>query len=82
MVKNKRAREDLRKWLIKYTKCELQEAKDGKAYPCGTCVIALLNDIGLHPRKKEYKEHNNPVDRMNEVWRAILQVRDANGKHK
>jgi peptidoglycan-associated lipoprotein len=26
---------------------------------------------------QEYKQHNKPVDRANEVWRAILQIRDA-----
>lgn len=71
-----KAREDLRKWLVKYSKCDIQEGQGGD-WPCGTCVIGLLSDMGLSARKKEYKEHNDPVDRSNEVWRAILQIRDA-----
>jgi hypothetical protein len=77
MVKNEKAREELRKWLIKNTKCKIQVSNNGKAYPCGTCVIHLLNSIGLNPKVKEYKLHNEKVDRLNEVWRAILQIRDA-----
>jgi hypothetical protein len=73
----KQAREDLRKWLIKYTGCEIQESNNGKSYPCGTCTVDLLKRIGLNSRKKEYKDHNEEIDRINEVWRAILQIRDA-----
>lgn len=71
------AREELRQWAVKWTGCGIQEGRDGKPYPCGTCFCALLGCIGLNPRKKEYHEHNKPVDRTNEVWRAILQIRDA-----
>ena len=70
------AREDLRKWPVEYTGCEIQNRKDKMTYPCGTCFCHLLQEIGLDAQKKEYKEHNKPVDRMNEVWRAILQIRD------
>lgn len=72
----KEAREELRKWLIKWTKCDLQTSKSGN-YPCGTCVMHLLDSIGLDSKKKEYKENNNNNDRHNEVWRAILQIRDV-----
>ncbi len=72
----KKAREDLRLWLIKYTGCDIQESKSGN-YPCGTCVIDLLKKIGLEANKEEYNEHNEEIDRLNEVWRAILQIRDA-----
>lgn len=70
------AREDLRKWLVKYTKCDIQEGIGG-AWPCGTCVVGLLRDMGLNPHKADYKESNEPKDRINEVWRAILQIRDT-----
>ena len=74
----KQAREELRKWLVKWTGgCNIQTGIDGKSYPCGTCTTYLLGKIGLTSRKKIYKEHNKPVDRINEVWRAILQIRDA-----
>jgi len=75
-INYKQAREDLRKWLVKYTGCDIQESKSGN-YPCGTCMIDLLKKIGLNPKKKEYNEHNKPIDRTNEVWRAILQIRDS-----
>lgn len=72
----KKAKKEFRNWLVEYTQCELQKGKDGMTYPCGTCVISLLDAVGLKSRKKEYKEHNKEVDRSNEVWRAILQIRD------
>lgn len=72
-----KAREELRKWAVKWTKCGIQEGIDRKECPCGTCFCALLENIGLNPRKKEYKEHNVKVDRINEVWRALLQIRDT-----
>jgi len=78
MKKNdyKQAREDLRKWLVKYTSCDIQRSNSGN-WPCGTCVISLLENIGLNPKAKEYHEHNDEIDRTNEVWRAILQIRDS-----
>lgn len=77
MVKNEKAREELRQWLINNSDCECQEGIHGWTYPCGTCLFALLKNIGLNPNNKMYKEHNKEVDRLNEVWRAILQIRDA-----
>jgi hypothetical protein len=72
--------EDLRLALIKGTHgCELQEGTDGKPWPCGTCTCGLL--AGLIPDSAaEYSQHNHPVDRVNEVWRAILQIRDFTGR--
>lgn len=69
-------REGLRRWLVESTGCGIQESRSGKEYPCGTCTIALLDRIGLKAYQKQYREHNKPVDRANEVWRAILQIRD------
>ena len=78
MVKNEKAREELRQWLINNSDCECQEGIHGRTYPCGTCLFALLKNIGLNPRQKgEYDEHNDKIDRLNEVGRAILQIRDA-----
>lgn len=72
--------EDLRLALIKGTfGCALQEGADGSEWPCGTCVCALLGSIMPHAAP-EYSQHNKPVDRVNEVWRAILQIRDFAGR--
>lgn len=46
--------------------CSLQDG-----WPCGTCLLAALEELGL----KEDGEHNEPVDRTNEFWRGILQIR-------
>ncbi|NQU84072.1 MAG: hypothetical protein HQ536_05175 [Parcubacteria group bacterium] len=73
----KEAREDFRSWLIEYTHCEIQEGENGKAYPCGTCVTALFKSIGVNSENPEYDEHNEKVDRLNEIHRAILQLRDT-----
>ena len=82
MVKNEGAREELRNWLVKHTGCSVQSGVKGKKrwlvkYPCGTCFMALLNDIGLDKNKPAYKEHNDDYERHNEIWRAILQIREA-----
>jgi hypothetical protein len=72
------AREEFRQWLVKYTSCDIQDAKGSEGgWPCGTCVMNLLDSIGLDSSKEEYQEHNEELDRHNEVWRAILQIRDA-----
>ena len=68
----KQAKEELRQWLVKYTAgCDLQDG-----WPCGTCFIALLDRLGLDEKQEEYHEHNEKIDRANEVWRAILQIRE------
>ena len=74
--------DDLRELLIKHTGgCAIQEDKRGNLWPCGTCVCALLGSV-LDEGAPEYAEHNEPVDRINEVWRAILQMRDASTDEK
>jgi hypothetical protein len=67
--------ETLRRALIEATSCTIQEGASGKEWPCGTCTCALLAKL-LPRTAPEYVEHNDPVDRINEVWRAILQMRD------
>jgi len=76
-INYKEARESLKKWAVKYTAgCNIQSG-----WPCGTCFLDLLKELGLDCESKEYDEHNEPVDRANEVWRAILQIREnKNGK--
>jgi len=72
--------EDLRLALIKGAGgCAIQEGANGKSWPCGTCVCALLGSVMPHAAP-EYSRHNEPVDRVNEVWRAILQIRDFTGR--
>jgi hypothetical protein len=69
--------DDFRALLVDYSGgCAIQEAKDGSLWPCGTCVCALFGSV-LDEHAAEYAEHNEPVDRINEIWRAILQMRDA-----
>lgn len=58
--------EELRQWLVKWTKCSIQTS-----WPCGTCACDLIAQLDV----KETGQHNKPVDRVNEVWRAILQIR-------
>lgn len=78
-------REELRQWISKWTLCDIQTGKvNGKdsdfGWTCGTCFMNLLNELGLDETKPEYKECNKPRDRHNEVWRALLQIRDADYK--
>ena len=68
--------DDLRTALIKATSgCTIQQTADGAGWPCGTCVCSLLGTLLPH-NASEYSQHNDPLDRVNEVWRAILQMRD------
>jgi hypothetical protein len=60
--------EELRQWLVKYTGCDIQHT----GWPCGTCCLNLLAELGV----VEDKQHNKPIDRSNEVWRGILQIRE------
>jgi hypothetical protein len=77
-------REELRLWLVKWTGCSVQSGldKSGKlrddGWPCGTCACFLLATLGA----VEDGFHNNPVDRNNEAWRAILQLRGDEVKVK
>jgi hypothetical protein len=68
---DRRARAALQAWATKQTKCRVQNG-----WPCGTCFFDLLRRIGLNEDAPEYHAHNDPVDRANEVWRAVLQIRD------
>lgn len=69
-------REELRKLLVKHTNCAIQGPKGN--WPCGTCFMSWLNLIGLDSNVPEYSEKNKDGgDRHNEVWRAILQIREA-----
>lgn len=63
----KQAIEELRLWLVKHTGCSIQY----NGWPCGTCCCDFLAQLGV----KEQGTHNKPIDRVNEVWRAILQIR-------
>jgi len=70
------AREELRQWAVKYTSCDIQRGEgDKKDYPCGTCFCNLLENL-IDIKSPQYNEHNEPVDRINEVWRFLLQLRD------
>jgi len=71
-------REAFRQFLVEQTGCEVQDGADGNGWPCGTCTMELLNRMGLDEGDPEYHERNPEHDRHNEVWRAILQIRDAN----
>ena len=72
------AREALRKWAVKYSGgCDIQEGETSGGWPCGTCFISLLNEVGLTSTNDAYSDRNKDVDRANEVWRAILQIREA-----
>jgi hypothetical protein len=67
---------ELRELLVKHTGgCAIQEASDGALWPCGTCVCALFASV-LDDTDPQYREHNDNHDRVNELWRAILQIRD------
>lgn len=70
-------REELRQWAIKVARgCNVQKGDGyGRCYPCGTCFIDGLKRI-MKENNPIIDEHNEPVDRFNEIWRAILQIRD------
>lgn len=76
-------REGFRQWLADATGCNIQSgAVKGKekdsGWPCGTCTIDILSKIGLTPKVEAYHDRDKKnVDRANEVWRAILQIREA-----
>jgi hypothetical protein len=69
------AKEELRKWAVKYTGgYDLQSG----GWPCGNCFINLLIGIGLDKNDPQYHKHNpGPISRINEVWRAVLQIRET-----
>jgi hypothetical protein len=67
----------LSSYIVKWTGCTIQGGFDAKGklqdcgWPCGTCTCDLFGRLGVH----ENKRHNEPVDKVNEAWRAILQIR-------
>lgn len=68
--------ENIRTNLVEATSgCAIQQSACGEKWPCGTCVCAVLGEM-LARDAAEHSQHNDPVDRINEVWRAILQMRD------
>lgn len=75
-------REAFRSFLVGATGCDVQEGADRKPWPCGTCVRVLLDKMGLDDTKPEYYEYNKSRDRHNEVWRAIIQIREASLKDR
>jgi len=77
---NKKIKEELREqfrlWAIEVAGgCDIQEGTNKKSYPCGTCFNAGIGML-INEKAKDYQRHNEPVDRINEVWRFILQLRD------
>jgi len=83
-MKGSDLRESFRRWLVSACGgCDVQTGYvDGKknedgGWPCGTCFIELLHQLGLDSKQLEYSDHNQEIDRCNEVWRAVLQIRDA-----
>ncbi len=64
----------LRNWLVDWTGCEIQhiDEETDTGWPCGTCVCQLLADLGVDEADAERYE---PIDRANEVWRAIDQIK-------
>jgi hypothetical protein len=67
--------EALRTALVGATGCAIQEGANGSGWPCGTCTCEVLAQL-LSDTAPEYTQRNDPVNRINEVWRAILQMRD------
>jgi len=65
------ARAELKMWLVRHTGCAIQGPNSD--WPCGTCICHFLHELGV----KEDGDHNTPIDRVNEVWRAILQMREV-----
>lgn len=67
-------KEQTRRWAIAVSGgCDVQESADGKLWPCGTCFTYGIAALGANANG----QHNNPPDRTNEVWRAILEIRDT-----
>lgn len=71
----KQLREKIRKFVVEISGgCEIQ-GEDKQLWPCGTCLNHILGEL-VDKHKPEYNERNEPPDRINEVWRFILQMRD------
>lgn len=88
------ARESLRRWAVKVAcGCTVQSGRnrDGEmldyGWPCGSCFCAGLGrllggDIERYEATEEYQAHSDPPDRINEVWRFILQTREWDHSQK
>ena len=75
-IEKEKLRQSIRNLAVKISSgCKVQEGKDGRSYPCGTCFCAGLGNL-VNEKREEYKEHNDKPDRINEVWRFLLQLRD------
>ena len=64
--------QEFRDLLVKQTDCDIQDG-----WPCGTCIMTWLDDLGLDSKLDFYSSHNESIVRHNEVWRFILQVREG-----
>lgn len=61
--------EEFKRWLASWAGCG--ELENG--WPCGTCTRQLVASLGA---VEDNAQHNEPIDRVNEVWRAIIQIRE------
>ena len=68
------AREELRKWFVRYTGGCVQSGDPKGNWPCKTCTIGFLKAIGLDPTHSDFDARNSSPDRLNEVWRAAEQM--------
>tara|TARA_Y100001951_G_C11151265_1_gene189350 strand:+ start:215 stop:469 length:255 start_codon:yes stop_codon:yes gene_type:complete len=78
MIDKNEIREDFRKLFIKHSGCDIQESRgedNEKEWPCGTCLNSIFGML-IDEEAEEYEKHNEPVDRINELWRFVLQMRD------
>jgi len=66
-------REATRRWAVLISgDCEIQEGANNSLWPCGTCFIHALTMLGVD----ESTGRNDSPNRHNEVWRAILEIRE------
>lgn len=71
-MEKQQIREALKEFCLKISGgCDIQS--DG--WPCSTCLCFSLGEL-VDEKADEYQEHNDPPDRINEVWRFILQARE------
>lgn len=70
-------REEFRAFLVEMTGCTIHAGRDGKVWPCGTCAQHLFSAMGLDQTDPQYIESNELVTRHNEIWRGIIQIRNA-----
>lgn len=74
--------EKIREFLIELTNgCSIQGGlvkgkMENFGWPCGTCTTYALSEL-IDNKDPMTHEHNEPIDRINEIWRGILQIREA-----